>query len=173
MLEPGTVIEGNTIRFQQLLPGPIETVWEFLTNPSMLPLWLADGRIECRDAGWVDLHFNVEELPERKDGGAHIVGIVSECTPPAVLSYSWNDADHPDSKSFVRFELTKAQDKVKIVVTHEGLPPEAIAACSAGWHAHISMLESALKGEEPRRFAELYKDLQARYEQENTMPPKS
>jgi uncharacterized protein YndB with AHSA1/START domain len=171
MNQLGTVVEGTTIKYQHLLPGPIETVWEYLTNPSYISAWLADARMEHRDGGWVDLMFDVEAFPERKNGGAHIVGVISEYAPPHAISYSWNDADHAESRSKVRMELEKESDKVRIKITHEELTPEQIAACSAGWNTHVMILESVLKGEPPRAFNDLFKEIQQRYEQEKTLPP--
>jgi uncharacterized protein YndB with AHSA1/START domain len=39
-----------TVRFARLLPGPIERVWEFLTDTERLPAWFGNGKIEPREA---------------------------------------------------------------------------------------------------------------------------
>lgn len=142
-----TVIDGDTIRFQHVMPAPIDTLWEYLTNPSYLSTWLANARFEQREGGWVDLMFDVEAMPERKKGGAHIVGVVSVYAPPHMVAYSWNDADHPETKSHVRMELEKDGGKTRLKITHEGLSPEQLAECSADWATHVTILESLLKGE--------------------------
>ena len=41
MNEYGTLIGNNSIRFERLLPGPIERVWAYLVEPDKRALWLA------------------------------------------------------------------------------------------------------------------------------------
>jgi len=43
MSEFGVLTEARTIRFQRLLPGPIERVWAFLTESDKRGRWLASG----------------------------------------------------------------------------------------------------------------------------------
>jgi uncharacterized protein YndB with AHSA1/START domain len=40
MADLGQVIHGDAVRFERLLPGPIERVWDFLTKPEHLATWL-------------------------------------------------------------------------------------------------------------------------------------
>jgi uncharacterized protein YndB with AHSA1/START domain len=42
----GTIIAPNTIRFERLLPGPIERVWAYLTDPEKRAKWLASGPMD-------------------------------------------------------------------------------------------------------------------------------
>lgn len=42
MNDRGT-IAGDTVRFERLLPGPIERVWSYLTEGSLLTTWLAES----------------------------------------------------------------------------------------------------------------------------------
>jgi uncharacterized protein YndB with AHSA1/START domain len=163
MNEPATTIEGTTLRFEHVLPGPIETAWEYLTNPDYLEAWLARARMEPREGGWVDLMFDTDDMPERKNGGAHIVGVIDVWAPPKVVAYSWNDADHPESRTHVTFELTKEATGVRVAVTHEGLTAEAIKACGAGWHTHFSILDSVMRGQQPPAFSQLFAELQKKY----------
>ena len=36
------------VRFERLLPGPMERIWEFLSDTGRLPAWYGDGVIEPR-----------------------------------------------------------------------------------------------------------------------------
>ena len=42
----GVVIAPNTIRFERLLPGPIERVWAYLTESEKRAKWLASGAMD-------------------------------------------------------------------------------------------------------------------------------
>ena len=47
----GEILDAGTIRFERLLPGPIERVWAFLTESEKRKLWLAAGDFELRPGG--------------------------------------------------------------------------------------------------------------------------
>ncbi len=36
-LTSGTIVDGRAVRFERLLPGPIERVWQYLTSADRLP----------------------------------------------------------------------------------------------------------------------------------------
>ena len=44
MSDKATILGEGDIRFERLLPGPIETVWEFLVDGRKRGEWLAQGR---------------------------------------------------------------------------------------------------------------------------------
>ena len=62
MSEFGVLTEARTIRFQRVLPGPIERVWAFLTESDKRGRWLASGPMELRVGGRVELNFRHAEL---------------------------------------------------------------------------------------------------------------
>ncbi len=40
MTDLGTIVDAHTVRFERLLPGAIERVWDYLTKPEpFLPVW--------------------------------------------------------------------------------------------------------------------------------------
>ena len=78
MSEDGQFGTASMVRFERILPGPIERVWEFVTTPERLPLWFGQGTIEPRAGGSVILM------------GGHIRGIVTQWQPPRRLTYTWN-----------------------------------------------------------------------------------
>ena len=65
--EYGTVSEVGTVRFQRVLPGPIERVWSYLTDPEKRATWLAGGPMELRAGGKMELHFRHADLTSRSD----------------------------------------------------------------------------------------------------------
>lgn len=62
----GEIIEPRTVRFERLLPGPIELVWQFLTDSDKRALWLASGTMEPRVGSKCSLRYDNENLsPDR------------------------------------------------------------------------------------------------------------
>ena len=45
------LIAPGTLQFTRLLPGPIERVWSYLTEPEKTALWIASGTIDLRVGG--------------------------------------------------------------------------------------------------------------------------
>lgn len=144
----------DTLRFERLLPGPAERVWSYLVEPEKRRLWLADGPIELRPGGAVDLVFRNGELnagqptPERfaeYAGEIHNEGTVLACEPNRLLSLTW-EAGTP-SESEVTFELAPRGDKVLLTVTHRRLAERPnMLSVAGGWHSHLTLLAEELDG---------------------------
>jgi uncharacterized protein YndB with AHSA1/START domain len=161
MTDLGTIVDAHTVRFERHLPGPIDRVWDHLARPDLLATWLAGGELEPRAGGRVELRFDADLVPERRAAGAVIRGVVSRCDPPRALAYSWTD---PSVDSAVAFELAASGGGVRLTVAHRGLPPALLAGCGAGWHAHLDVLESRLRGTRPEPFPELFRRMVPEYE---------
>lgn len=160
----------DTLRFERLLPGPIERVWAYLTEPDKRRLWLADGPMELRTGGTVDLVFRNAELggdvppPERfacHAGEIHNPGVVLACEPNRLLRFTW-EAGSP-SESEVTFELAPRGERVLLTVTHTRLARRStLLGVAGGWHSHLALLEGELgEGERPS-----FWPLVARYREE-------
>ena len=152
--EYGEVREPETFRIERLLPGPIERVWSYLTEPKKRKKWFGDGQMELRDGGRVALQFrfsklSAEKTPPGKSDECEVPGHVTRCDPPRVLSYTWGN--EPDA-SEVTFELTAQGKDVLLVVTHRRLKREAMVGVASGWHTHLGMLTDVLNGNRPRTF---------------------
>jgi uncharacterized protein YndB with AHSA1/START domain len=134
------------VRFERLLPGPLERVWAHLTDPGKLAAWYGeDGSIEPRAGGAVALM------------GGHIRGVVTQWQPPRKLAYTWNvhapgEAESPYPESYLTFELTAEGDQVRLVLTHLPVLDRFEAQNMMGWHTFLDMLGQTLRGEalEPR-----------------------
>jgi uncharacterized protein YndB with AHSA1/START domain len=170
--EFGTVTAADTVRFDRLLPGPIERVWAFLTEPEKRAQWLADGPMDLRVGGKVELTFRNSELapqwepvPDRyKQYENHTTyGRVTRCEPPRLLSYTWGG--EPVGESEVSFELSPQGDKVRLVVVHRRLRDrKSMISVGSGWHVHLGILADRLSGREPGRFWSAITDAEAEYE---------
>ena len=169
----GERIDKSTVRFERLLPGPIERVWEYLTDSDKRGSWFASGETELEVGGKVEMLFNNTSLstlpdidpPEKyKDFSDDIAfdGTVTQCAPPHLLAYTWN---FENENSEVCFELLQDGDKVRLVLTHRKLASDReVLDVSAGWHTHLDILGDVLEGREPRPFWKTHTPLEAEYE---------
>jgi uncharacterized protein YndB with AHSA1/START domain len=145
-----------TVRFERILPGPIERVWEFLTRTEHLPVWFGRGTIEPREGGAVTF----------MDG--HIRGIVTQWKPPRLLAYTWNvfspgetESGYPES--YLTIALERRGQDVHLTLTHLPVLERFEKQNAMGWHTFLDLLEAGLRDQPPqtrepfmRRNAERY-----------------
>lgn len=159
------------VRLVRTLPGPIERVWEYLTDPEKRARWLAAGPMEPRKGGKVRLKFQHSQLApdetppaEHKpchDQGEFMDSIVTRWEPPRVLAYTFGDS----GASEVTFELTPQGESVLLVLTHRasGTDVAAISGYAAGWHTHVDLLIAQLEGAPRPPFWPRWAKLKAEY----------
>lgn len=149
---PGEFASPGEVRLVRLLPGPLERVWEYLTDPGKRARWLAGGATEQRAGGkvvFVMHHQNIaphETPPEKfkhvQDPGVTFEGRVLRCEPPRLLAFTFGGDD-----SVVTFELEPHGSQVRMILTHratgEDLPE--ITNYASGWHTHLSLLIALLE----------------------------
>jgi uncharacterized protein YndB with AHSA1/START domain len=167
----GTFQGPAEVRLVRNLPGPIERIWEYLTDPAKRERWFAGGICEPKAGGKNDLVFQhkklspTEEPPEQykqmNDEGFTMPSKILRCEPPRLLSYTFDD------NSDVTFELTPQGKDVLLVLTHrargEDIP--SIPGYASGWHTHFDLLEAILDGTPPPPFWATHKRLKADYQQ--------
>jgi uncharacterized protein YndB with AHSA1/START domain len=168
MNDYGTITEAGAIRFERLLPGPIERVWAYLTDSDKRGKWLASGAVEPRVGGQVELHFRHADLSPQKEPvpekyrelecGASFTAEVTRCEPPRLLSHTWTDG------SEVTFELTPHGQEVLLVLTHRRLTPTQMLSVAGGWHAHLGILVDHINGRVPQPFWSTHARLEREYE---------
>ncbi len=151
-------VAADAVRFERVLPGPIERVWSYLADEDKRARWLGAGTFEPREGGAGELRFDNgslsdEPVPDRYS--SHCGQIVSRCTitrwdPPHRLGFLWHEEE--GEPSHVLFELTQAAGRVRLVLTHSRLTPALKIDVSGGWHAHLALLEAELEGREDRPF---------------------
>jgi uncharacterized protein YndB with AHSA1/START domain len=171
------LVEPGTLRFERILPGPIERVWAYLTESDKRAQWLAAGEMEPRVGGTVELKFyhsslsrNTAPPPEQyknQQEGQGTSHTVTRFEPPRLLGLTWGSGK--DGPSEVTFELTPQGDKVRLVLTHRRLRDrKAMLAVGPGWHSHLAVLVDRLEGREPAAFWAVF--IQARSEYEKRLP---
>lgn len=163
----------DTVRIERLLPGPIERVWQYLTDSELRAQWFAGGPIEPRVDGRIDLLFRNSSLtqdddappPEFAKNGleSRMGGTVTEYDPPRVLAFTFGDGESP---SHVRFELSPQGDQVRLLVTHSRVATaDSLRGFSAGWHTHLNILRDRMTGGTPDGFWRTHARLVAEYAQ--------
>jgi uncharacterized protein YndB with AHSA1/START domain len=148
------------VRFERLLPGPIERVWDHLTNTRLLPAWFGErSEIEPRQGGAVRL----------LDG--HIRGTVTQWQPPHRLSYTWNvfgpgdpaDAVSAYPESYLTLTLQPQGDQVLLVLTHLPVLERFEKQNAMGWHTFLDILCDTLGSANVRTRKEYTMRNSARY----------
>ena len=176
MNEYGKLIEPGTIRFERLLPGPIELVWEYLTDSDKRGLWFASGTMEPRAGGKVAFSFDNASLspdktppPEKYKGRGQVTihHTIIRFVPPRFLSMTWGDEKNP---SEVSFELTAEGERVRLILIHRRLPDRSsMVNVGAGWHTHLDVLSDRLNGRSSPAFWTLYSGMEEYYEKNTSV----
>jgi uncharacterized protein YndB with AHSA1/START domain len=152
-----TLIKPSTVRFERLLPGPVERVWAYLTDSKKRATWLAAGEFDLRLGGKIELHFDNQNLCEEKapagarGAGKHTAtGKITRLEPMKALGHTWS---WDGGESEVLYELTPKGKDVLLVI-HHSLPDDKglKIAVGGGWGAHTGILEDVLNGVKPRGF---------------------
>ena len=172
MKSEGVLLDDNTVRFERLLPGPIERVWSYLAEGDKRAKWLCGGETEPRVGGHVDMLFHNASLsgpddierPEKyREYSDKITfsGTVTHYEPPRVLAHTW---DFEGDSSEVRYELSEQGDKVLLVLTHTRLnSTEEIISVCGGWHTHLDVLVDVLENQVVRPFWATLTENEAEY----------
>ncbi len=160
------------VRLMRLLPGPIERVWEYLTDPEKRSRWFAGGPMELKAGGKLQLHMHHANLAPQETppdeykhihhGGMKFDGQVLACEPPRLLRYTWAEGGKFD----VTFELKPEGNQVLLVITHRcrGDAIANIPSFASGWHTHVGILIAVLAGDPTPPFWSTHTRLEPEYE---------
>lgn len=168
----GALVGPDTLRIQRLLPGSIERVWAYLTDSELRKLWFAAGDIELSEGAPFELVWRNDELaavrtgerPEDMPAEHRMESRVIIADPPRKLVITWNNTGN------VTFELEPVGEGVLLTLTHAGFQTRsALIGHSAGWHAHLDVLEALAFEREPKAFWPHWKALRSEYE--DRLPP--
>ena len=169
----GERIDDSTVRFERMLPGPIERVWGYLTDADKRAKWLCGGVTEPQVGGKVEMLFHNSSLSNKPDidppekyrdlpKKVAFGGTVTRYDPPRALSHT---LDFENQQSEVCYELEAVDDKVRLVLTHRRLNSDnEVLAVSGGWHTHLDILEDVLEGREPEAYWKSHQPIEAEYE---------
>lgn len=161
------------IRIVRTLPGPIERVWQYLTDPEKRARWFAGGPMEQRAGGKMRLEFqhkNIaptetppEDYAKAHEGGHSFEGTVTCCNPPHLLAFTFGS----DAESEAIFELTTQGEDVVLVLTHRSTAGDLpyMHEFGAGWHTHLAQLLAELEGTPRPPFWPMMLQLKPQYNQ--------
>jgi uncharacterized protein YndB with AHSA1/START domain len=172
----GTITESGSVRFERLLPGPIERVWAYLTEADKRAQWLAHGEMDLKPGGEMEYVWRNWELalpdevaPEKWNKEFRMKGHIIRVEPPRLLVHTW---DEDSSESEVSFELEEVGDKVRLVLINRRLPNRAeLIGVSGGWHTHLDVLQEVLEGAPRSGFWDRVERLEQEYQER--VPPES
>jgi uncharacterized protein YndB with AHSA1/START domain len=153
MTDMATIADRSVLTFVRHLPGPIERVWAYLTDPKFLVRWFSDGVVTDCVGGEVRFEIGV-------------TGHVTAYQPPHLLEYTWNEqraSCGPVADARVRWELSEEGNGVRLTLSHSRLPENEVLAHGAGWHTFLERLSACVDGRDPEPVDELYARLKAEY----------
>lgn len=144
----GLLSEPATLTIARLLPGTVDRIWAYLTDSDLRRQWLAAGAMEASVGAPVELVWRNDELTDppgtRPDGFGEEHRMLCEVVAidaPHMLSISWG------STGGVTFTLEEKGDEVLLTIVHKRIEdPEVRLNVSAGWHAHLDVLEARVAG---------------------------
>jgi uncharacterized protein YndB with AHSA1/START domain len=162
----------SELRIVRTLPGPIERVWEYLTDPVKRARWFCGGELQQKAGGKVVFHMVHKNLaPDEKppakyaqvqDPGVSFDGRVLKCEAPRLLAYTFGSDD-----SEVTIELTPQGKDVLLVLTHRARGAEEekeLTNYASGWHIHLNHLVAQLTNTPQPGFWSMHDKLLAEYE---------
>ncbi len=163
----GERIGTDTLRFVRHFRAPVERVWNAITTPAGVAVWL--GRplaIEAVVGGAFEVAFSDED---------RLLGRVLEFEPQHRLAIEWHETSNGASSpygtqdgytSLVTFDLSPDESNgTHFVLTHRYIPGgKTMIGFGAGWHAHLESLHALLSGGRSIDRAALYAALEPLYE---------
>ena len=147
----GQLVEPTVLKLERLLPGPVSRVWDYLTQSELRRQWLASGEMDLTPGTEFEFVWRNDELtdppgarPEGMGAENSMTCKILEVDPPRRLFISWG------VQSDVLFELAEKGTDTLLTITHRRPPTrDVLLSVSAGWRAHVDVLEARLGGTKP------------------------
>lgn len=165
----GELVTPTTLRFERMLPGPIERVWEYITDAEKRAKWFCGGSSEQSKGDTIKFVFNNSKLGSPPDptpdkykefgDGFESQAVVLTAQKPTLFSIEWDGV--------VTFELSEQGEQVKLVLTHDKIKddPETRTGAMAGWHTHLGILIDLLNDRDPKGFWSVHMGFEDEYAQ--------
>jgi uncharacterized protein YndB with AHSA1/START domain len=162
----GVLTEPATLKIERTLPGPIERVWDYLTDSDKRRQWLASGKMEAKPGTGFELVWRNSELtnpPGSRPAGFgeehRMQSQIVEFDPPHKLVFTWNNSGN------VSIELTPKGNDVLLTLIHRRLPDRAtLLRVAAGWHTHLDVLVARANAKQPAPYWDVWVKLQQDYD---------
>ncbi|MEM8895818.1 MAG: SRPBCC family protein [Bacteroidota bacterium] len=156
MEREGKLLDNRTLQFVRMLPGPIDRVWEYITDAEKRSKWFCGGSSGLAEGDKFKFVFHNSQLgspPEptpRKyaeyGDGFESEAVVVKAVKPHLFVIEW--------EGVVTFRLEEHDEQVKLTLTHEKLADskESRVGTLAGWHTHLDILGEVLNDRVPNSF---------------------
>jgi uncharacterized protein YndB with AHSA1/START domain len=138
----------RTIKHQFSYLHPVESVWEYLTNPDLMGLWLMQNNF--KPIVGADFQFRTGPIASLNFDGIFYCKVL-EIIPFKKLSYSWK-SDPGDGKitldSIVEWRLEPTEKGTELFLEHSGFEKEENLSfyngLYQGWLEKFSKIEELL-----------------------------
>ena len=114
----------RSINHQFFFPHPPEAVWEYLTNPDLMELWLMKNNFQ--PVVGADFQFRTGPIPKLDFDGIFYCKVL-EFVPCKRLSYSWNSGPGEGKitlDSIVVWRLQPTDKGTDVFLEHSGFEKE-------------------------------------------------
>jgi uncharacterized protein YndB with AHSA1/START domain len=125
--------DGLMVEFERMLSHPIEKVWEAITDPAILRIWLTEIEMDFKPGGKMKLYF--------QDANKTLTyGQIVTIEKPTKFEWLWED-------EFASWQLEAISDQqTKLRFTYSRLAEKYAFEAPAGWHVVLDQLETVLNG---------------------------
>jgi uncharacterized protein YndB with AHSA1/START domain len=149
------------LRFERRLDFPVEEVFDAITKPDRLALWIGTARHELREGGRFWLRFD-------KTMNNVVEGTITRYEPPTLFEHTFESPEGADDPAgLVRWELRPDGDGCVLVLTHALDDPKHGSSALSGWDTLLENLPDALAGRDTtwtmERWSEVHDQYAARY----------
>ncbi len=156
----------SEITIQRKLPGPIERIWDYLTDSDLRRQWLASGIMPAEPGGAFELVWRNDELTEgaesRPEGFPEEQRMTSELVAfeaPHHLAFTW------PPRGEVSIELKTLGSDVLLTLVHKRISDRKnMTMVGAGWHMHLDILAAKASDHKPQSFWKGWLRLRDEYE---------
>jgi uncharacterized protein YndB with AHSA1/START domain len=164
--EYGVVSAPFELTIQRKLPGPIERIWDYLTDSDLRRQWLASGVMPSEQGGAFELVWRNDELTDqpaqRPEGFPEEQRMQSEIVAfeaPHRLVFTW------PPKGEVSIELKTVGKDVLLTLVHKRISDRKnMTMVGAGWHMHLDILAARAGDRKPEPFWQGWLRLKEEYD---------
>jgi uncharacterized protein YndB with AHSA1/START domain len=137
------------IKHQFFFPHPPETVWEYLTNPALMELWLMKNNFS--PVVGAEFQFRTNPIPALDFDGIFYCKVL-EIIPFRKLSHSWRSGPGEGRitlDSVVEWKLEKTDKGTEVFLEHSGFEKEEnldfYNGLNHGWTEKLQKIDDLLK----------------------------
>ncbi len=138
----------KSINHTLFFPNKAEAVWEYLTNPELMQLWLMKN--DFQPIVGFDFQFKTNPMPQFNFDG-NVYCKVLEIVPNKKLVYSWKGGpgnSETTMDSIVEWTLTEKDNGTELSLVHHGFKAfdtlPIFNAMNTGWQKNIQKIYDLL-----------------------------